>query len=153
MALAGIRPNDQLVGIDPVAAQVKTTIDLPGCEGAHGLRLHPDGKSAFFACESNATLARVNLAGEMVIGTSSCGAVPDVMSIDPGLGWLYVAAESSDLAVFDINQPGVALVGHDKPGDASHSVAVDTTTHRVFLPLQAGPKGTPALRIMRPSGI
>jgi DNA-binding beta-propeller fold protein YncE len=146
-------PPDQLVAIDPVAASVKTTIDLPGCSGAHGLRLHPDGKSAFVACQLNATLARVDLEGKTVLGTSPCGAIPDVLSVDPGLGWLYVATESSDLTVFDINQSGVTLVGHDKPGDASHSVAVDTATHRVFFPLVAGPKGTPVLRIMKPSGI
>ena len=117
------------------------------------MRLHPDGKSAFVACQSNATLVRVDLDGKNVLGTSPCGAIPDVLSVDPGLGWLYVAAESSDLTVFDMGQPGVVLVGHDKPGDASHSVAVDAATHRVFFPLVAGSNGTPILRIMKPSGI
>ena len=153
ITVVAANPPDQLVAIDPVAAQVKTSIELPGCEGAHGLRLHPDSKSAFVACESNATLVRVDLDGKKVVGTSPSGSTPDVLSLDPGLGWLYVAAESSDLTVFDLNQPGLVLVGHDKPGDASHSVAVDTATHRVFFPLMAGPKGTPVLRIMKPSGI
>jgi hypothetical protein len=35
-------PPDQLVEIDPVTAAVKTRIDLPGCDGAHGLRVAPD---------------------------------------------------------------------------------------------------------------
>ena len=87
------------------------------------------------------------------MASSVTSVIPDVMSIDPDLGWLYVAAESSDLTVFDINQPGVVLVGHDKPGDASHTVAVDPATHRAFFPLVMGPKGTPVLRIMKPSGI
>jgi sugar lactone lactonase YvrE len=146
-------PPDQLVAVDPVAATVKTTIDLPGCTSAHGLRLHPDGKSAFVACEGNATLARVDLDAAKVLGTSTTGVIPDVMSIDPGLGWLYVAAETADLTVFDITRPGVTLVGHDEPGDASHTVSVDTPTHRVFFPLIAGPNGTPVLRIMKPSGL
>ena len=146
-------PPDQLVAIDPVAAQVKTIIDLPGCNRAHGLRLHPDGKSAFVACQSNALVARVDLENGSVMGTSPCGDIPDVVSVDPDLGWLYVAAESSDLTVFDMNQPGMVLVGHDQPGDGSHSVAVDATTHRVFFPLMAGPNATPVLRIMKPSGI
>jgi hypothetical protein len=59
---------------------------------------------------------------------------------------------SSDLTVFDLQKPGVVLLGHDKPGANSHSVAVDPATHRVFFPLQAGPNGTPVLRIMKPSG-
>jgi DNA-binding beta-propeller fold protein YncE len=145
-------PPDQLVAVDPVAAQVKKTIGLPGCSAAHGLRLHPDGKTAFVACEGNSVLARVDLEGAQVIGTAPTGAIPDVINLDPGLGWIYVAAESADLTVFDIRKPGVALIGHDQPGPNSHSVAVDTATHRVFFPMQAGPKGTPVLRIMRPSG-
>ena len=145
-------PPDQLMAIDPVAAKIITRINLPGCSGAHGLRLHPDHQSAFIACESNGALARVDLSGTHAVVTAPTGGGPDVLCIDPGLGWLYVAAESGDLTVFDINKPGVALVGHDHPGASSHTVAVDPDTHRVFFPLMSGTKGTPVLRIMKPTG-
>ena len=145
-------PPDQLVAVDPTTAKVTKTIGLPGCSGAHGLRLHPDSQTAFVACESNDVLARADLGGTHAVTTAPTGSGPDVLSIDPGLGWLYVAAESGDLTVFDINQAGVALIGHDSPGSNSHSVAVDPATHRVCFPLTAGPKGTPVLRIMRPTG-
>ncbi len=144
-------PPDQLVAVDPTTAKATTSIALPGCSGAHGLRIHPDGQSAFIACESNDVLARVDLGGNHAVATAASGSGPDVLAIDPGLGWLYVAAENGDLTVFDIGQPGVVLVGHDHPGDNAHSVAVDPATHRVFFPLVAGSKGTPVLRIMRPS--
>jgi DNA-binding beta-propeller fold protein YncE len=146
------KPPDQLVAVDPITAQIKTTIDLPGCSGAHGLRLHPDGQSAFIACEGNNVLLRVELGGAHALTTARTSTGPDVLSIDPGLGWLYVATEGGSLSVFDINQTGVALVGHDQPGDNAHSVAVDPATHRVFFPLMAGPQGTPVLRIMKPTG-
>jgi hypothetical protein len=145
-------PPDQLVAVNPTTAQVTTSIALPGCSGAHGLRIHPDGQSAFIACEGNNVLARVELGGGHAVSTGATGSGPDVLSIDPGLGWLYVAAESGDLTIFDIHQPGVALVGHDHPGSNSHSVAADPVTHRVFFPLMQGPSGTPVLRIMRPTG-
>ena len=145
-------PPDQLVEVDPKTASVTTMIALPGCDGAHGLRLHPDGQSAFIACEGNDRLARVDLGGAHAVSTAATGAGPDVLSIDPGLGWLYVAAESGDLTVWDITQPGVALVGHDGPGANAHTVAADPATHRVFFPLPMGANGTPVLRIMRPSG-
>jgi YVTN family beta-propeller protein len=153
ITVVGGAPQNRLVAVDPVTAQVKTAISLPGCSGAHGLRLHPDAKSAFVACEVNYVLARVDLAGSSPVVTAPTGSGPDVLSIDPGLGWLYVAAESGDLTVFDITQPGVVLVGHDMPGPNSHSVAVDPATHRVFFPLMMGPSGTPVLRIMKPTGI
>lgn len=141
-------PPDQLVEVDPKTAAVTTRIPLPGCDGAHGLRLHPDGQSAFIACENNDKLARVDLGGTHAVVTAATGAGPDVLSIDPGLGLLYVAAESGDLTVWNINQTGVALVGHDHPGAGSHTVAADPATHRVFFPLTSGP----VLRIMQPSG-
>ena len=145
-------PPDKLVAVDPVSAKATTTIPLPGCEGAHGLRIHPDGKSVLIACEGNSKVARVDLGGAHAIDVVASGADPDVMAIDPGLGWLYVAAESGDLKVFDITKPGLVTIDSEHPGDASHSVAVDPTTHHVYFPLVAGAKGTPVLRIMKPAG-
>src|SRR5205814_9085861 len=98
-------PPDQLVAVDPVAAKVTARIDLPGCDGAHGLRLHPDGQSAFIACEGNDTLARVDLGGAHALATAATGAGPDVLALDPGLGWIYVAAEGADLTVVHLGQP------------------------------------------------
>jgi DNA-binding beta-propeller fold protein YncE len=146
-------PPNQLIGVDPTAARVTEKIGLPGCQGAHGLRIHPDGKSAFVACEDNDQLLRVDLTGDHAVALGPTGAGPDVMSIDATLGWIYVAAESGDLTVFDLTRPGVNLLGRDHPGDNSHSVAVDPVTHRVFFPLVKGPKGTPVLRIMQPSNL
>jgi DNA-binding beta-propeller fold protein YncE len=143
---------DQLVAVDPVDGKVKSRIGLPGCGGAHGLRLHPDSRSAFVACEDSSGLARVDLVAGRLVGTAATGDGPDVLSVDPGLGWLYVAAESGDLTVFDLGKPGLVLVGHDHPGESSHTVSVDPASHRVFFPLMAGRAGTPVLRIMRPGG-
>jgi YVTN family beta-propeller protein len=149
-AVVNASPPDQLVQIDPVAQKAIARIDLPGCSGAHGVRLHPDGQSAFVVCENNALLVRVDLGGSHGLTMSPTGAGPDVMSVDPQGGWLYVAAESGDLAVFDLAQPGLVAVDREHAGDNAHSVAVDPATHRVFFPLMSGPNGTPVMRIMRP---
>jgi DNA-binding beta-propeller fold protein YncE len=151
ITVVSANPPDQLVEVDPKTATVTTTIPLPGCSGAHGLRIHPDGQSAFVACEGNGILARVDLGGAHAVSIGATGADPDVLSIDPGQGWLYVAAESGDLTVFDIREAGVVLVGHDAPGPNSHTVVADPATHRVFFPLTSGPNGTPVLRIMKPA--
>ena len=152
ITVVAANPPDQLVEVDPKTATISTKIPLPGCSGAHGLRLHPDGQSAFIACENNDQLARVDLGGAHAIALGTTGSGPDVLGIDPGLGWLYVAAESGDLTVWDIRQAGVALVGHDQPGGNAHTVAADPATHRVFFPLPSGTGSSPVLRIMKPSG-
>jgi len=149
--VAATGPN-QLVAVDPVTGKAAKTIALPGCVGAHGLRLHPNHESALIACEDNAKIVRVALDGTQALDIAPSGADPDVLAIDPGLGWLYVAAESGDLEVFDLSKPGLVLIDRGHPGDSSHSVAVDPSSHRVFFPLAAGSKGTPVLRIMRPTG-
>jgi YVTN family beta-propeller protein len=149
-AVVNTAPPDQLVQIDPLAQKVTTRMGLPGCSGAHGVRLHPDGQSAFVACESNSAVVRVDLGSSQVTPAASTGAGPDVMAIDPGLGWLYVAAESGNLVVFDIGKPGLVTIDQEHPGDNAHSVAVDPATHRVFFPLMAGSSGTPVMRIMLP---
>ena len=144
-------PPDQLVSVDPIAAKVTLRIPLPGCIGAHGLRIHPDGKSALIACEGNSKLVRVDLATR-TLQIAASGAGPDVLAIDPSLGWLYVAAESGNLKVFDIGKAGLVAIDSEHPGDASHTVAVDPKTHRVFFPLAKGPAGAPLLRILKPAG-
>jgi len=141
---------DQLISVDPQKARALTKISLPGCSGAHGLRLHPDGKSALVACEDNSKLARVELDAGHALTLAPAGADPDVLAIDVGLGWLYLGAESGDVRIFDLHKPGLVTIGHEHPGAASHSVAVDPATHHVFFPLATGPHGAPVLRIMRP---
>lgn len=141
---------DQLVAVESGSATIAERIDLPGCQRAHGLRLHPDGQSAFIACENNHRLMRTELAGTHAITSAATGERPDVLAIDAGLGWIYVAPERGDVTIFDIKQPGLALVSHAHPGENAHTVAVDPATHRVFFPLMRGPQGAPVLRIMKP---
>lgn len=150
-AVVRASPPDQLVAVDPLTGTVLERIDLPGCDGAHGLRLHPDAQSVFVACEVNDVVARVDLQTRAVV-TAAVGQGPDVMAVDASLGLLYVAAESGDLVVFDVHQTGLVVVDREHVADSAHSVAVDETTHRVFFPLEAGASGRPVLRVMRPGG-
>jgi DNA-binding beta-propeller fold protein YncE len=148
------RPPDELVAVDPLAGVRLRAVPLPGCAGAHGVSLQPDGTTAFVACEDNSKLARVSLEeGQAALALAPTGARPDVLALDPGLGWLSVAAESGELSVFDVARPGLVSVGRQTLAPGSHSVAVDPATHRVYFPLAKGPNGAPVLRVMLPSGL
>ncbi len=141
--------TDQLVAVDPRTGSQVAALNLPGCQGAHGLRLHPDGASAYIACENNDTVARVDLTtGAVTTAASSAG--PDVFALDAEKGWLYLAAEDGPTQIFDTSASGLTLIGTQTIGDNAHTVAVDPTTHRVYFPLPVGPNGTPVLRIMEP---
>jgi DNA-binding beta-propeller fold protein YncE len=141
---------DQLAGVDPVTGNVLSRYSLSGCSGAHGLRLHPDGQTAFIACEGNDVLVRLDLATGTMLGSSPTGTGVDVLAVDPGLMWLYAASESGVLVVFDIAQDGLVNIDRENVGANAHSVAVDPKTHHVFFPLMHGADGHPAMRIMKP---
>jgi YVTN family beta-propeller protein len=143
-------PPDELVSVDPRTGNVISRIGLSGCKAAHGVRLHPDGSRAFIACEDNDRVVAVDLEGAHATVFAATGSGPDVLSIDAGLGWLYVAAESGELTVLDITRRELAVLDREHVGANAHSVAVDLATHRAFFPLAVGPGGKPALRILRP---
>ncbi len=155
IAVEKASPPDELVAVDPTTAKPVRALPLPGCSGAHGVMLDPQADTAFVACEDNTRVARVALEANdsppPVLAKT--GADPDVLALDPALGWLYVAAESGDLTVFDASRPGLNPIGREHPADGSHTVAVDPTTHRVYFPLAHGPNGRPTLRIMLPTGL
>lgn len=149
VTVVGDAPPDQLVAIDPISKAATQRLSLPGCGGAHGLRIHPDHHSALVACEDNSLLARVDLTTG-ALTTTPVGQGADVLALDEGLGWLYVAAESGDLTVVDLTQAGLVVIDREHVADHAHTVAVDAATHHVFFPLESGPAGTPVLRTLRP---
>ncbi len=141
--------SNVLAEVDSVSREVLRRLQLPGCRGAHGLRIEQNGKTALVACENNATLLRVDL-GTSSTQSASVGDGPDVLAIDEELFWLYVASESGTLSIFDLAQPGLIRLQTSHIADHAHSVSVDSATHRVFFPLQSGSSGRPMLKILRP---
>ena len=104
-------------------------------------------RRAFVACEGNAKLIAVDLQSMRIIFTGDVGDTPDVITIDPRLHRVYVAAESGPLTVFDYTGDGVRELLKADAGPNAHSVAVDPATHHIYLPLQ-NVNGHPVLREM-----
>jgi hypothetical protein len=149
-AYTAVGSRNELVAIDPVGMAVAARIALPGCDGAHGVQLHPSARAAYVACEGNAKLLPVDLATGKVGAAQPIGDVPDVLALDAGLGRLYVAAERGPLAVFAVDGPSVRKLADGNAGPNAHSVAVDPATHELFLPLN-DLGGKPVLRVLAPT--
>ena len=122
---------------------------LPGVKEPHGVALDLAQRLAFVAGEGNATLAVVDLESGKVLETHPVGDDPDVLAFDPGLGRLYVAAESGSVSVFKQSGKQLTSVGRLALPHA-HTVSVDPATHLVYLPLE-DVGGHPVLRIMEPA--
>ena len=82
-----------------------------------------------------------------VVDNASIGPDPDVLAFDTSLRRLYVSAESGVVAVFAERGRVLKKLGQDFLAPEAHVVAVDSTTHLVYFPLQNGPR----LQIMKPT--
>jgi YVTN family beta-propeller protein len=146
---ANAQTRKQLVEIDPASDKVISRTDLPGAEGNHGLYIDPATHLAFIACEDNHKLIVVNLPEKRVLFTFDVAKDPDVLAFDRALGWLYVAGESGEVSVFNVQGQTVSPVATGVLGPNAHVVAVDEATHRAYFPLKSL-AGKPILRITEP---
>ncbi len=147
--LVAVAEPAELTVIDPATAKVSARIPLPGLREPHGIALDSAHRLAFVAGQANHTLAVLDLESNKVLETHPVGEDPDVLAFDPGLGLLYVAAESGTVSVLQqhgrqLAPRGTLTIPH------AHTVCVDPTTHLVYLPLE-DVGGHPVLRIMEPA--
>jgi YVTN family beta-propeller protein len=146
---ANVQTRRQLVEIDPTLDKVVARIDLPGAEGNHGLLIDPEQRKAFIACEDNHRLLVLDLATRKVTSSFDVSEDPDVLAYDPGLHYVYVAAESGPVSVFKTEPGQVSKVGAVAIGPNAHVVAVDPGTHKAYFPLK-NLGGRTVVRIMSP---
>jgi DNA-binding beta-propeller fold protein YncE len=146
--LIAVHGVNELVSIDPAAMKIVGRYKLPGIENPHGIALDQANRLAFIAGEENHSLAVFDLNTMKLLTVHQVGEDPDVLAFDPGLGRLYVSAESGAVSVFeesarDLRQIGQLYMPH------AHTVSVDPKSHLVYFPLE-NVDGHPLLRIMQP---
>jgi DNA-binding beta-propeller fold protein YncE len=139
---------NELVAIDPAAMKIVGRYPLPGIENPHGISLDTETGLAFIAGEENHSLAVFDLKAMKLLSVHQVGEDPDVLAFDPGLGRLYVSAESGTVTVLqetnrDVRQLGQFYMPH------AHTVSVDPNSHLVYFPLE-NIADHPILRIMQP---
>ncbi|HEX3101460.1 MAG TPA: YncE family protein [Pyrinomonadaceae bacterium] len=139
-----------IIEIDPGTDKIVGTYPLAGCESAHGLLIDGKNRYAFAACEGNAKLAMFDMTAKKMVAIYQVGDDPDVLAFDAGLGRLYVSAESGVVAMFDEKKNVLETVALGFYVAKAHTVAVDSSTHLVYLPIE-NLDGRPVLRIVRPS--
>ncbi len=134
--IAAAQGRNQLALIDPQTETIVASIDLPGCSGPHGFYVDSPSRTAFVSCEQNARLVVVDLNTKRITAGDSVGDVPDVLAFDAGLHRLYVAAESGVVAVFQASGTQIRKSGQVFLAPSAHTVAVDSQSHRVYVPLE-----------------
>jgi DNA-binding beta-propeller fold protein YncE len=146
--LVAVQTRNELAAIDPASRRVTQRFPVP-CDHPHGFTLDTRRNVAFVSCEGDAKLLVVDLATMRATATFRVGDGPDVLALDTSNDRLYVASESGTVSVFAEDGASLRPLGSIQAPHA-HSVAVDPTTHRVYLPLQSV-NGRPVMRIMVPT--
>jgi len=79
------------------------------------------------------------------------GSDPDVLAFDSSLRRLYVARESGTVTIFsETDGQKLEIVGNAFFAPKAHTVAVDSTRHKVYFPLE-NVDGKPVLRVVSPT--
>src|SRR2546421_6222058 len=134
--------------IDPATDKVVGRYSVGQCKGNHGMALDPEHHRAFLACEENNLMTVFDLDKHAAIAFLPLAAGPDVIKFDPGLGRIYVAWYSGPVSVFHREDPDHYRKLEDfRVQHAGHSLAVDSKTHRVYMPEQEE-DGKPVARMV-----
>jgi DNA-binding beta-propeller fold protein YncE len=145
--LVDVQTRNDVAVISTRTNRVIRRVALPGCNHDHGLLVDAPRRLAFVACDGNARLLTLDLRSMKVTGNAGIGGSPDVLAFDTSLRRLYVSAESGVVSVFDERGHSLKKLAQDFLAPEAHVVAVDSTTHLVYFPLQNGPR----LLIMKPT--
>ncbi len=149
--LVAVQTRSEVAAIDPASARIVARYPVTGADRPHGLAIDPVRRLLFAADEARAELFVLELPSMRVLAHHRVGDDPDVLAVDPALGRVYVACESGVMNVFRETPRGLESVGELRIPHA-HTVAVDASTHLVYLPIQSR-GGRPVLEIYRPAEV
>ena len=147
---ACVQTRNELIEINPETDKIQARYRLSGGEHPHGFHIDDQHGKAYIACEGDNKLLVFDMKNHSVENVFPVADGPDVLAFDRGLQLLYVACEAGSVSVFRHSKGKLEKIGDIKIGPNSHSVSVDSVTHRAYFPLK-NVNGSPVLRIMAPT--
>jgi len=145
--LVNLQGKNAISEIDPAIDREIAQYPVGECRGNHGMALDAEHRLAFLACEDNNLMTVFNLQSHKPISSMPMAEGSDVIAYDPGLRRIYVACYSGSISVFEEQDPQHFRKLGDLPMEEKvHSLAIDTATHKIYVPEQEV-GGRPAARI------
>lgn len=145
--LVAVQTLNEIVAIDPLSLAIVSRFQLAQASHPHGMYVDGRDRLLFVANQGNATVQVVDLRSLQVTDIVKVGDDPDVLAFDPQANHLYVATEGGGLWVYHLRGKRLVVDGTlDIPH--AHTVSVDPSTHRVYLPLESL-GGRPVLRVLQ----
>lgn len=145
-----VQTRNQLVAIDPQTDNITARYDLKKGDHPHGFYIDAPRNRAYISCQGDNKLILFNLATHLEEDVFDVQSGPDVLAFDSELKLLYVSCESGGVSIFKADNGKLTKLGDADVGPNSHTVAVDSKTHKAYFPLKNA-NGKPLLRIMQPT--
>jgi DNA-binding beta-propeller fold protein YncE len=143
-----LRNTNEVAELDPTTDIVLDKYPVDGCRFNHGMAIDSEHHRAFLLCSGNRTFAVFALESHKAIAHLPMPAGADVVKFDSGLGRIYVACSSGFISVFQAERGDRYRKLEDFAVEKMvHSLAVDSTTHRVYAPEQQE-HGQPVARMI-----
>ena len=132
-----LRNTNEVAEIDPATDKVLGKYPVDGCRFNHGMAVDSDHHRGFLLCSGNKTFTVFGLDTHKSIAHLPMPAGADVVKFDSGWSRIYVACSSGFISVFQAQDADHYRKLEDFPVENMvHSLAVDSTTHRVYAPEQ-----------------
>ena len=143
-----LRSTNQIAEIDPSTDAVLNRYPVQGCEFNHGMALDSEHHRAFLLCGKSRTMTVFALDKHDAITHLPLPPGADVVKFDPGLRRIYAACSSGVIAVYEEDDAQHFRKIEDfRVQKMVHSLAVDTSSHRVYAPEQEE-GGKPVARLV-----
>jgi DNA-binding beta-propeller fold protein YncE len=143
-----LRSTNQVAEIDPTTDRIIGQYPVEGCQFNHGMAIDSERHRAFLLCGKSRTMAVFALDSHHAIAHLPLPPGADVVKFDPGLRRVYAACSSGVIAVYKENDAQHFRKIEDFPVQKMvHSLAVDTSSHRVYAPEQEE-DGRPVARMI-----
>jgi DNA-binding beta-propeller fold protein YncE len=147
-----IEDTAEVVAFDAKSLAVKGRLKLTSCEEPTGLALDPKSRRLFAGCSANRTLAILGADDGKPLGTVPIGQGCDGVVFDAGTGLVYASNGDGTLNVIRETAPGTwASVETVTTKKGARTLALDPSTHRLFLPVaRYGPAPAATADVPRP---
>ncbi len=143
-----LRSTNEVAEIDPSTDRVIGRYPVEGCRYNHGMAVDAEHHRAFLLCGGTQNLTIFALDSHKTIAHFPIPAGADVVKFDSGLGRAYAACSSGAISVVQEDAPDLFRKIEDFPVQKLvHSLAVDSSTHRVYAPEQEE-DGEPVARLV-----
>jgi DNA-binding beta-propeller fold protein YncE len=143
-----LRSTNEVAEIDPLTDRVIGRYPVEGCGFDHGMAVDSEHHRAFLLCGQTHNLTIFSLDGHKAIAHFPIPAGADVVKFDAGNGRAYAACSSGAISIVQEDDPEHFRKIEDLPVQKLvHSLAVDSSTHRVYAPEQEE-NGQPVARIV-----